>query len=335
MQKRLLMLTGISLPMLAAAVAGPTMGCGGGSSDDAKFPAVPVTTVEKMRVDQVAFYSDVALQDPDIEVWVMDADADNRVVLCAHHSTGMDKVSTGSVIYGQLGAEFDNLVGTAGELRHFRVRVYHNDAHPCATENESDAIIISSAEKSNDTLLGESDVLNFEDLTHSPIMAENGGFYVRLLATADTKPAAVPLAASLSSGTGNYQVDQLALASTVALPTDATVQLIVTDTAGKLLACAGAGQGMGVVEASGITYGKIFANLVDAQSHTVTKTTLTGQSVIVKIFSGLAKDCPQSLATTPDSKAEIGESAAIVWDAVVGKKISCTNGAATVVMRGK
>ena len=190
----------------------PACGGGGGSSTpaiDRSGTLTSMTTMEELVVDQFSYYADPDLEEPDLEIWIKDAETGD-VLLCADSDLGMQKVETEAIVHGSLDADFRRMLGTVGyqgEL--FRVFVYHNGIESCVKDDSDDEDELVG--KSKEQLLGASAIVNYETLSTAPIVATNASFYLRLRPESETdRPVPQTITNTLSGDT--LAIDQVALA---------------------------------------------------------------------------------------------------------------------------
>lgn len=307
------------------------MGCGGGSKSETKIdeegPLTSINALEDLVVDQLAFYVDDDSASARLEVWILDAKT-NKPLLCSDGSIGMEPVQTESVIYGKLHASFRRLTQNAaysGQL--FKVRVYNNHSTPCVIDRDDDDSLIDSG----DERVGTSYAVNYTTLTTRPIIASNGGFYLRL--RTEAAPAfSLPKTVSSVIGNNKLLVDQVDLATAVDFDdqdNEGEVEVHILDAqTDELIGCSGQSQGMRSVTDAGLSYGKLLSDLVLTGSNSVDFDEHLGRQVVVYLVDNDGTACPQ--AVNPSEDGVLGESAAMLWDELSGATVLMTNGNGSV-----
>lgn len=293
-----------------------------------------MTTLEELVVDHFSYYADPDLTEPDMEIWIKDAETGD-VVLCADSNLGMGKVETEAIVYGNLSANFRRMLGTVGyQGKLFRVYVYHNGTESCVRDDsdEDDELVGKSAED----LLGASAVVNYETLSSAPIVATNASFYLRLRPES-VAANAVPQTITNTLSGDTLAIDQVALAEGINFgdsDEEPEIEIHIVDAATDgMIACSGDSEGMRPVTDGGLTYGKLLADLLDGSESLVDFDDQEGRSVKVVMIDNDGTACPEPIETEgEDNEVDdvLGESGEILWEDLPGATVEFTNGAGSV-----
>lgn len=310
--------------------------CGGGSEGDPNFelnnPLVSISTLRNMTVDQFTYYLTDTISEPDIEIWITDADTDELLV-CAHGGLGMGKVLTEGVMYGNLNATFQGKIESEiYEGRTFKVLVYHNEEQNCVKNNSDEWFSFGGREK----LIGTSDPVNYNTLTREPIFATNGGFYVRFKETSEAESYPVPFSIVGSLSKDQLVIDQSYLSDSyrpTRYPLEMNVYVVEevqqgegdqteTDASeyGEMIGCAGSDSGLGSAGYNGVKYGKLLAEIIDENRLLVKFSEHKGKKVKVVMSNNYAYEggCPKPIGT---DDVIIGESPSVLWDDLSGSRV--------------
>lgn len=304
-------------------------GCGGGSSTAITDPYVPLATLEDMQVDHLSYYAEDELDDPSIEVWVMDGESDEQI-LCASSSGGMNKVITETLLYGDLGATFQRSIANSSyQGRIFKIQVWQNEVDDCVYGKSADGVWPAH----EDVLLGEIDPEGYAELIANPVMATNGGFYIRLK-DRDAASFDVPQSITGAVSSNSLYVDQAHWNSDIVSGDDdgifETEVHIVDATSGALIACAGENQDMDAVMYSGLVYGKLLVNFVESSGGSVRFPSFAGRMVKVAL-SDNDDDSPCPSAIGASDAYGLGNATVpaysedILFDDLPGKKVEIEN----------
>lgn len=322
----------------------PVIGCGGGgeASPDTELdnPLISISTLKDIAVDQFAFYLTDEIFDPDIEVWIGDAnDTDdangNKLLLCSHSGLGMEKVNTEGVLYGNLNAAFKKITESDDyEGRLFKVGVYQNNNESCL--NSSGWFVVS------DMTIGISDPVNYDTLISEPIFATNGTFFVRFKEARDAESHPLPLSIIASLPKDRLMIDQVHISNTYLPYADLEIYISteVTEPAEegtegdetkswKMIGCSDDDTGLGSFDSTEIIYGKLLADIVDENNLAVNFSEHTGKTVKVVMVDNGGESCPKDINTSERScwwgctggDIVIGESQPVLWDELPGKQI--------------
>lgn len=316
-------------------------GCGGGDSGEESSktdlnmdnPLISISTIRNISIDQFSFYLTSKIYEPNLEVWIKDADS-GKLLLCSYSGFGMQGVSTEGIFYGNLKATFQKMISEADnyEGRLFEVWVHHsNDNSVCLNVGEGGII-------AGDLVIGNSGPVTYNTLISEPIFATNGTFFVRFKETAETMSRPLPFSIVASMPKDRLMIDQIYVSdlyspdnwnadpevyilAEVSKPAEGQDGDDETKT-WEMIGCADADTGLGSFGSRGMTYSKLLADIVDENSTVISFSKNTGKTVKIVMIDNDVGSCPQPSAV---SESVIGESEPVLWDDLPGKRIWMEN----------
>lgn len=296
--------------------------CDGGGGSSVTGREASLSMLQGLVVDQLAFYTDEELWNPDIELWVKDADSGDTII-CASGERGMSKVQTEAVLYGNLAATMDRITTDSGYTGvRFRVEVHQNAVDPCFFNEDE------MWGSTDDKLLGESDVINYDTLISDPVIATNGAFYVRLR-EAGVNHYSVPVAITSQIQSGSFFIDQVSWESGLDSGDsdgmfDTEIYILRADN-DEFIACSGTPQGLGPATHTGLIYGKLYSDILTPSSASVHYSDYSGVMVKLVMIDNDGNSCPDPISTSgSDSSIDdiYGTSAPVLWDELPGSTVN-------------